>query len=316
MNRRRSMITRLARVGWINRAGCLIWRGVRTVCPWWTHEIWFPLEGPCRIRVPGLRKKLALIGSGENAAVQRLFWEGIGSHEKNELEIFIALARDARTVLDIGANIGLYSLLVALERPHARIHAFEPVQETFDILQEHVHQNKLDKIQAHALALTDHDGRVPMFIPEQSGKGAVDASLLRGFRQDAVEVTVAGMRLDSVLERHGIVDVDLVKIDAEGAEHLVLAGAQECIARWRPVMMVEILQNADEKRLRDIMGPHGYRFLRIEDSLVRELARLSVDRSGRHRNCLFVPPEKFEMVRETVAAGRRQVLLSPAGVLE
>lgn len=130
-------------------------------------------------------------------------------------------------VVDVGANIGIYTVLLGLDPGVSEIHAFEPVAQTAERLREHVRLNGLgDRVTIHQLALGREAGSATIHLdPRSTGLARLDLSTARrrrsGFRRSEV-VPVA--RLDSLLEYSD--RRILMKIDVEGAGLDVLAGAQ------------------------------------------------------------------------------------------
>lgn len=150
-----------------------------------------------------------------------------------ELRLLPALARGG-LFLDVGANMGGWC--GPASRVFAEVHAFEPIPPLAAALRGAVPAN----VTVHELALSDHEGSGRFAVPIYDGRAVTTrASLERdantGFDDEAVhEVRLA--RLDTLT----LVDVDAMKIDVEGHEAAVLAGAHETIERERPTLIVEI----------------------------------------------------------------------------
>lgn len=142
---------------------------------------------------------------------------------------FIDLERPV--LVDVGANVGSFSRLLAEQFPSARICAFEPNPTVFERLEA----ARGPSIDCHAMALGDEEGQFPLF-DHFDGSGTEHASLhgaviteqhCRAAR--AVEVPVR--RLDRVMAELGIERIDFLKIDTEGNELAVLRGASQLIER-------------------------------------------------------------------------------------
>jgi FkbM family methyltransferase len=146
--------------------------------------------------------------------------------------------RPAQTVLDVGANIGLHSLLAAhLVGPAGAVHCFEPDPQSARWLLENLRLNGLQQVTPWVLALGDADGHSELHLDLKSTR---TTSFLTGWQQpyerhERQRLRVATARLDGL----GIGHVDFVKIDVEGFEPNVLAGARETIASSRPVLLIE-----------------------------------------------------------------------------
>ena len=180
------------------------------------------------------------------------------THEvHNDRHVFVSLLREGMTVMDVGANLGLYSLLISRAvGPSGKVYAFEPVPEIFARLKEHIALNNATNIVPVPIALSDEKGTVKMSVAGSR------SSFFRHLSGKFVEVQVE--RLDDFVEREGIEKVDAIKIDVEGAELRVIRGADKTIRRDKPILMVEIqaatLQAAGttpEELFKTIVG-YGY----------------------------------------------------------
>ena len=140
--------------------------------------------------------------------------------------------------VDAGANLGLTCLAIAAAWPdHAAIHAFEPDPRTASLLAANLAANGLDRAQVHALALGAEMGEIG--FRRMAGNPATSHLLPPGSRTGAAAHEVRAVPvhpLDTVLD---LPRLDLIKIDVEGAEALVLAGAAATLARHRPLVVIE-----------------------------------------------------------------------------
>jgi len=139
-------------------------------------------------------------------------------------------------VLDVGANIGWYSLLLARHRPGIRVHGFEPDPDTFALLEGNVRANGLEGIHVWPCALSDSPGAKSLF--RYADKNTGRNSLLP--INSAGSVEIASRRLDEFVEHEGL-DVErirFVKIDVEGYEAVVLRGLGGLLRRL-PLVLAE-----------------------------------------------------------------------------
>jgi FkbM family methyltransferase len=119
------------------------------------------------------------------------------------------------TIVDIGASIGLYTLMAARRWPHALIHAVEPAPDTFGLLVANVDENSLtDRVVCHKVAVTDRIGTAPLSLAQTS---ACDTLLPQGTNSGQrcwVETTT----LDALFHRLPPSGGVHMKVDAEGSE--------------------------------------------------------------------------------------------------
>jgi FkbM family methyltransferase len=159
-----------------------------------------------------------------------------------EIWLTLTLARiitPGMVVVDVGANFGYYSLLMAYcVWPNGRVIAIEPNPPVAAILSKNLSLNgftQLAMVEPVAAGAAD-GGIVHLFVPHNEPKNAsiVSEEFSSG---DGTKVTVPVRSVDSLCS--GFDRVDLVKIDAEGAEIDVIAGMKDTISRFRPTIVLE-----------------------------------------------------------------------------
>jgi FkbM family methyltransferase len=165
-------------------------------------------------------------------------------YEPREIRWLEKQVRPGWVFLDVGANCGYYSLLVArFAGGDAEVYALEPLQENFDLLNENRALNGMESVRTFKLAFSDRDGDIPFVLPPRDNRGMGRMKTRYDDWDDASRTEVVpAMTMDRFVEEQGIGRVDLIKIDVEGAETFVLAGGCETIRRFRPLMLVEINQ--------------------------------------------------------------------------
>ncbi len=204
--------------------------------------------------------------------LRRFAWKGIYGYEPHTVRLFHALAKGARTVLDIGAYFGLYALVAARANPGARIHAFEPVPQNLELLRHFLALNGCTQVIAHALAIARESGEATLYIPAERrsalpATGSLKDSFQPGGRlakETAQTLRVRTVPLDEALAQLGLGKVDLLKIDTEETEHEVIASGRRTIARDRPDIVMEVIFG--NPRAADALAElHalGYRFFEI-----------------------------------------------------
>jgi FkbM family methyltransferase len=154
-----------------------------------------------------------------------------GGYHAAERSLVTALVGLGGTVLDVGANIGLFTFLAAaLVGENGRVHAFEPNPPTFDRLRTAAGAAR--QVTLHAIALSDEPGVGTLDLqPDHFG-----ATALR--TDDSGDASVVVSTVDSIAEREGLGDVDLMKIDVEGEEERVLRGADALVRGGRVAHMI------------------------------------------------------------------------------
>jgi FkbM family methyltransferase len=169
--------------------------------------------------------------------VDRLLY--LDTYERLALKDVLALVRPDDVVIDIGANVGLYSLAAAAKG--AQVHAFEPVPATAARLEASLALNPefSDRVTVHAEGLSDEPGSLTLFTESLEGySGHASAHLATEAQVESIEVPMD--TLDTAMaDLSG--PVRLVKVDVEGHEPAVLDGGVAFFERVRPeFLFVEI----------------------------------------------------------------------------
>jgi FkbM family methyltransferase len=181
-----------------------------------------------------------LVYSRRTSIVERLLTTG--TYEPEVTSAIVAALRDSedRVFVDVGANVGLVSLLVLDALPDARVYAFEPGRHQRELFAETIRRNGLSgKVELSALALSDAPG-VATFAVHATRHAAGDGFLDTGRGGRARFETVDVDTLDDWWRRAFAPRIGVLKLDTEGSELLVLRGAEEAIARCRPTLVVEV----------------------------------------------------------------------------
>jgi FkbM family methyltransferase len=147
-----------------------------------------------------------------------------GVWEPLETKLFARVLRPGDHVVDVGANIGWFSLLAArLVGPAGRVHSFEANRATFDLLQTNLALNACTNITAHCVAVGEENG-LARIAPREAGNAGADGVELASSGVDTVPL----VRLDAVL---GEARLRLIKLDIEGWEAKALRGAEGLLRR-------------------------------------------------------------------------------------
>lgn len=209
-----------------------------------------------------------------------------GGYEDREVELFAAAIGPGMTVADVGANIGVYTLVAAREAgATGRVYAFEPDPANFDLLTRNVALNGYSNVVAVRAAVSSRTGTTRLFRDAANlGLHSLDE---RNVTEGVEPIPVRTVCLDDFTEEQGR-RIDVLKLDVQGAEALVLAGARHALTPDAIVFM-EFWWNgllnlgADPLRLLGELEERGFGFTLVDDGtrLGRgEVARLSEERGG------------------------------------
>jgi FkbM family methyltransferase len=155
-----------------------------------------------------------------------------GQYEPQETALLRHLLGPGMTFVDVGANWGYFSLLAAgLLGPTGRIVSLEPDPRLHALLQANLGHNRMANVTALPLAAADHKGILPL-VPFDESQGNWGLSRLAD-QPAATTLSIPTAPLDEVLDDQGIDQVNLLKMDIEGAEDLALRGMAAGLARYR-----------------------------------------------------------------------------------
>jgi FkbM family methyltransferase len=174
---------------------------------------------------------------------------GNGIYENQETTLLVEiLKKSARPVmLDIGANIGLMTLNVCAQRKDVKVYAFEPGPNQFSYLEKNIEGNNLrDRVTIFNVALSSRKGTIDFHIHadrHSSGDGIVDT----GRAGKSVVIQVSSLTLDEWWSDHANPEINLIKIDTEGAELQILQKATNLLKKCRPYILIEMCDINFEK---------------------------------------------------------------------
>jgi FkbM family methyltransferase len=223
-----------------------------------------------------------------------------GTYEPASLLAMKRLLPAGGVFFDVGANVGIYSLLASRwAGPIGRVFSFEPSEREFLSLRRHVELNGLSNVTPLRAAVADRDGTFELQVAAFPHAG-LNTTASR-FAYDGVEAShterVEGVRLDSFAERLRLDRIDLVKMDVEGAEAAALAGATRVLREWRPSWIIEAFTDPRESHddnvsaVLTILYDARYRVFRIDEGTARlvELRKGDMTAMG---NLVAVPIER------------------------
>jgi FkbM family methyltransferase len=178
-----------------------------------THRMYLPLNDP-------------LVGQG-------IF--RTGNYEPSVTNVIRKNLRVGDLFVDVGANIGYFTLLAAsVVGSQGQVLAFEPFSTNVKFLYLSKCLNDFDQITIYPFALADRENLC--FYGNVGSNGQISAAS-HDPRRVFESTLVYSVRLDSLLEE--ILRLDMIKVDVEGAENLVLSGAQRTLARYCPIIISE-----------------------------------------------------------------------------
>ena len=199
-----------------------------------------------------------------------------GRYEPNEFLWLSRVLKPGSTFVDVGANLGIYTLFAAHRvSASGRVISIEPSTREMEALRGNVELNSIKNVSLVNVAVSDHDGGVELLIASarHAGHNTVGAFGYDTQLEKREKVRVA--RLDDILESASVKRVDVIKMDIEGAELAALRGATATLERSRPTLVLElsdralIPQQASSAEVLAFLKSHGYETYAVDGTTGR-----------------------------------------------
>ncbi len=191
-----------------------------------------PPPGLARVRVEGFKVWVVPRDLGLGDPLIRY-----GKFEEFEISILKDALKPGMSVLDLGANIGVYSLIAAQSvGPTGSVYSFEPEPQNFQLLVRNLGENGLSNVTPLQKAVSSRNGTITLYFDDINFSCA---SLGKpNVTRDSGGVEVEAITLDSFVQQNSV-RVDFIKIDIQGAEGLFLQGAKSVLSSQNPQILME-----------------------------------------------------------------------------
>lgn len=222
------------------------------------------------------------------------FWHGLKNWERDTVWLWMYLTPKSEVILDVGANIGAYSLIAKTINPNASVHAFEPSENAYSKLMNNIKLNDLE-IQPHKIALSNFSGQ-QVFYDVKSGTslGATLSAEMTKNIEGLYSYQVETKTLDQFIQEYNIERIDLIKVDVEMHEPEFLEGFR-LILEYRPIIFIEILTDEVAVKLNDLLNGLKVLFFELGHNKLKPIEKLTKGRPY-FWNFLIVPEEKKDLI--------------------
>lgn len=256
----------------------------------------WPVYGTIKFYLPG-NETVKIFSRGDDFVSTQSYWKGYMGYEGPSVNLFYHLSKKAAVIFDIGANVGYFTLIAAASNGIAQIYSFEPIKFIFDRLERNKSINQFKNIISINSIVGDSDEPTLFYAPVIKGISHA-GSTKKGWTNNAVEIKVNSVMVDTFKRENLIPKIDLIKIDCEFHEVEVLRGMLGILQEDKPIIIMEILfpeghgqkghfENNQYLEIEEIMKKFRYYFYLISES---GLIRTDVlEYNPEHRNYLFSP---------------------------
>lgn len=198
--------------------------------------------------------------AADSMVMDAVFWFGVKGYEGIVAEIWRTLCGQARSILEVGGNVGLFTV-VGAGATTGRYTVIEPVPAIAATLRANLARNNLHAVEVRQAAVIpgSETRDVTLNLPEEGREMMVGAHLTQGVevsgRSTRSQVVVQGLPLRDLAQGR-----DLIKIDAEGIEAALLADIRADLLACRPTLLVEVLPEAVKlgEELASLAAEAGY----------------------------------------------------------
>ena len=170
------------------------------------------------------------------------------------------------TVYDIGANIGVISILFAKTvGENGQVYSFEALPVNIERLKQNLIVSGYQKtVKVFHAAVTNNNQTVEFLVHNSTSMGKVVGS---GGRQDADykdRISVSGIALDDFIENHELKKPDVIKLDIEGGEVLAIKAMRQTLQNAKPILLIELHGPESARIVGQVLDETGYRVVRME----------------------------------------------------
>lgn len=197
-----------------------------------------------------------------------LFWKKLDQcWEKESLLIWQKISQNSEVILDVGANSGTYSLIAKAINPNALVFAFEPLPRMYKLIEKNNKLNKFD-VKILPVAVSNEVGQATFYDIESINGDVSSASLSKTFleNENQIPIEVEVIKLSSFIKQQNLKKIDLMKVDVESFEPQVLEGFIPYLDKFRPSMIIEILDDKSGKEIEALVNGMNYLFFDIDEN--------------------------------------------------
>jgi FkbM family methyltransferase len=217
-----------------------------------------------------------------------------GLYDYNEMNFLLRYLRPSDSFLDIGANVGIYTLLAASRIKCGSIYSFEVLPKNYNRLEENIQLNQLQQVKTYQIAISDFTGKISLNLAEGDSMPFITAAT----SDKTIQVNTD--TLDNLLQNQPLANLTLAKMDIEGAELLALQGAKSLLEQQRPKVWIleinEAVNNFGHQKedVIDLLQSYGYG-LYTYDADNNQIQSIELEEKQGH-NILAIANDSLEFV--------------------
>lgn len=199
------------------------------------------------------------------------------SCEEKELEVIMQLLPKQGNFIDIGANIGWHSLIIAKKFKKINVYAFEPIKKTYNFLLQNIKLNSIKNINPYNFGFFNENKKISFYTYKE---GSVNASIQNLSQRSSVILQKSYVKIFDDFTNQNKLKVDFIKCDVEGAELFVFLGAKKVLLKDKPIVFCEMLRKWCKKfkyhpnEIILLFKLHGYECFKISNFIEKKILSL------------------------------------------
>lgn len=218
----------------------------------------------------------------------QLLMRYLGTFEPHSLAYLRKYARSGSTIIDVGANIGLYTVEASRAvGPSGRVISIEAAPIHAMAVKESVQLNGACNVTVINIAVGDEDGEAILTLPSDGNMGMFTLGAVKGTESYKVPVRT----IDAILAEQNVTAVDFIKMDIEGSEFRALSGAKHTLGRYHPPILIELNETAllgcgsSTREVKELLTSFGYQGFLIKG---KRLLPILLDQKHDVDECMFI----------------------------
>jgi FkbM family methyltransferase len=224
-----------------------------------------------------------------------------GFFEPNLTNFFVRFLKEDDIFLDIGAHVGYYSSLGSrLVGKNGQVHSFEPTPRTFKSLEQNTSNKNNVTINNRAVMDSETEIEFSDYGPKYSAFNSFKNREV-SYLSQPVKIKIKTVSIDKYCYEKSITPT-LIKIDAEGAEHIILKAMENVLENIRPIITIEVAGGDEwvENRHSSVQTLTDNNYLPYEATLEGYLTPHKEQSSYEYDNLIFIPAEKIESMSDLI----------------
>lgn len=218
-----------------------------------------------------------------------------GSYEKDEMQMIQNFLGSHDIFFDVGSHVGWYSINLAKQNKNAKFYAFEPIVDTYNLLNENILNNQLGNVESFNFGFSDKKRVADFYFSEIGSPVASEKDIFDIHTLNTVKCRLE--KIDTFIKKRNLTKIDFIKCDVEGSEYLVIKGGENSIRKFLPILFLELVEDWCNKfnyttfDLINFLYSIGYKMFEIKGKALYSIDNISADKIDNF-NYLFLHKNK------------------------